>query len=270
MCSLGKTGVEVSRLGLGGHTFLPRYGGMDRAGSIELRDIVATAIEEGINLFDVTLDEERQMLAALLRDIGARERVFLTCWMSKKLTQEPQDVKAEAERALVLLGVDQVDLLYLDWTCTPGQAQAMVELRDEQKTRFIGVLGTDTALACEVSAFDAVLVNHNYYLRDKEPDIRRVRESNSHLGVISLEPFGRGRFPLDAAPPGVSMAAACLKYALNFELPDATLVAVRTLSQLQENVRIWKGRVALTEAERGALQAGRGYATPMPDRAWPK
>ena len=28
---VGKTGMEVSTLGLGGHTFAARYGGMDRA-----------------------------------------------------------------------------------------------------------------------------------------------------------------------------------------------------------------------------------------------
>ena len=263
--TLGKTGVEVSRLGLGGHTFLPRYGGMDRAEREELRDIVAAAIEEGVNLFDVTYDEERKIFGALMEELGARHSVFLTCWMSKQLTQEAGDLKAEAERALSLLQIDQVDMLYLDWTCTPEQAEAMVELRDKGTTRFIGVLGADTALSCDVTAFDAVLVNHNYYLREKEADIRGIGQSDPHLGIISLESMGRGRFAVDGAPPGISMAAACLKYALSFEPAEAVLVAVRRLSHLRENVRIWKSGEELTDGERRALEAGQGYAVSKPE-----
>jgi len=162
--TLGNTGVELSRLGLGGHTFLPRYGGMDRADRVELRNIVVTAVEEGINLLDVTLDEERIVGGELLKDLGVRDSVFLTCWLSKKLTQTAVDMNAEAERALSLLQLDHVDLFYLDKTCTPEQAEAMVELRDARLTRFIGVLGTETALSSDVGAFDVVLVNHNYYM----------------------------------------------------------------------------------------------------------
>jgi len=257
---LGKTGVELSRLGLGGHTFLPQYGGMGRAERGELLDIVSTALEEGINLCDVTLDEERECFGSLLKELGARDRIFLTCWMSRKLTQSAADVKAEGERALSLLEVDYVDLLYLDWTCTPEQTEAMVALRDKGTTRFIGVLGTDTVAAHDISAFDVALVNHNYTLRDREPDIRGIGQSYPHLGIISLEPLGRGRLVMDDTRAGVSMVSACLKYALSFEPADAILVAVRRLSQLQENIRIWKSGKKLTDEELSALEAGRGQA----------
>ena len=95
--------------------------------------------------------------------------------------------------------------------------------------------------------------------------IERLSRESSHLGIISLEPMGRGRFAIDEAPPGISMAAACLKYAMGFEPADATLVAVRRLSQLRENVRIWKSGEGLSEGESAALEAGKGYAIPCPE-----
>ena len=90
----------------------------------------------------------------------------------------------------------------------------MVELRDEGKTRFIALLGFDAALASDISALDAVLGRHNYYMRGEEAKLERIRQTHPHIGIISLEPIGRGRFATDYAPPGVSMAAACLRYAL--------------------------------------------------------
>jgi len=257
--TLGKTEVTVSRLGLGGHTFLQHYGGMDRAGRKELVDIVSTAIDEGINLFDVTYDEERETLGSIMRELDARSKVFLTCWMSKQKTATASDLRAEAERALSLLGIDCIDALYLDWTCTPVQAQAMLEIRDKGLTRFIGLLGTETALSEDIGAFDIVLVNHNYYLRDKESDIQAIRRRHPDTGIISLEPLGRGRFAADETCTRGSLVAPCLKYALAFKAADAVLVAVRRLSQLQEDIRIWKAGEEVTDEELKALGAGRGY-----------
>ena len=74
---LGKTGVEISRLGLGGHTLLPNYGGMDQAEYHELLDIVNIAVTEGINLFDVTYDEERKLLGSLLNELHIRDNGYL-------------------------------------------------------------------------------------------------------------------------------------------------------------------------------------------------
>ena len=76
--TLGKTGVSVSRIALGGHEYLPN--GKSR-GFNENRDLAATpgyifdgfvnanrkalldaAFDNGINLFDVTMDSEKDAL----------------------------------------------------------------------------------------------------------------------------------------------------------------------------------------------------------------
>lgn len=260
----GITGVELSTIGLGGHTFLPRYGGLDRADREELKKIVSTSVDKGINLFDVTYDEERKVFGSLAKELGIRQHIFLTCWMPKERTRTADDVKTEVYRALEMLDVDYVDMFYLDCTYSPEQVEAMKTLKKEGVMRFIGMLGADTALSNPMTDFDAVLVNHNYYIREKEDDIIRIEQQHPHLGIISLEPIGRGRFALDKAPPGISMAAACLKYALAFPPAVSTLIAVRRISELMENIDIWKGVKPLTEGELEALNAGRGYAIPQP------
>ena len=239
---------------------------MDRATDEELRGIVSTAVDEGINLFDVTYDEEKRVLGRLLRELGVGGTVFLSCWMDGKLTRKPMEVKGEAERSLGLLGVQEVGLLYLDGTCTPARATAMAEVREAGVARFIGALGTQTELlTADLALFDVVLTGHNYYLRERESAIEQVREANPHLGLITVEPIGRGRFAMDSAPPGVSMVSACLKYTLGFPAADSALVAVRTLSQLRANIEVWQSGESLTDGEHQALEAGQGYVIPRPE-----
>ncbi len=182
--------------------------------------------------------------------------------MASEEASTRQAAKAEGRRILSKLGVDHVDLMYPDWTCTPEQVEGMLELREQGATRFIGLLGLSMALESDLSGLDVVLVNHNYYMRKDEPDMRKLPREN--LGIIGLEPLGRGRFALDDAPEGVSMVAACLKYALGFDVVDTVLVAVRRLEQLKENIAIWKGDLQLTDAELAALEKGRGYEIPSP------
>ena len=95
---LGSTGLAVSRLGLGGHTFLAHYGGLERAERSELLAIVTAALEAGISYFDVTYDEERALLGELTAELRVRERIVLSAWMSRDRTQTAGELMAEAER----------------------------------------------------------------------------------------------------------------------------------------------------------------------------
>lgn len=179
--------------------------------------------------------------------------------MPQDKTLTVADAKAEAEHALSLLGVEYVDLFYAVWTGTSEQEESMVNLRYEGLTKFIGAFGREAALESDLEELDVVLVRHNFYLQYQEPSIKQLRTTYPHIGVIAVEPLGKGRFALDKAPAGISMVGACMKYALSFQAIDAVLVAVRRLGHLLENIEVWKGPTELTDTERAALEAGRGY-----------
>ena len=238
---------------------MQRYGGMDRAGRGELLEIINTAIAQGINFFDVTGDGERELFGSLLKEANARDKVFISCWMPQEKTLTVAGAKAEAEHALSLLGVEYVDLFYAVWTGTSEQLESMINLRYEGLTKFIGAFGREAALESDLEELDIVVVRHNFYLQYQETSIKQLRTTYPHIGVIAVEPLGKGRFALDKAPAGVSMVGACLKYVLSFQAIDTVLVAVRRLGHLLENIEVWKGQTELTDAERAALEAGRGY-----------
>jgi predicted aldo/keto reductase-like oxidoreductase len=72
---LGKTGLEVSVLGLGGHEYRWLHGG-NIADSRQIRfnperaKLVALALEKGVNFFDTTFQEEVHSLGHVLKGIG--------------------------------------------------------------------------------------------------------------------------------------------------------------------------------------------------------
>src|SRR5512136_869394 len=97
-----RLGVKVSRIGLGGHEFLPdgRSRGFNedyaRAttpgvifpgfGAEKRKSVVRTAHEAGVNLFDVTIDSEKEALARNLQELPPPGEILVQtrpegmCW----------------------------------------------------------------------------------------------------------------------------------------------------------------------------------------------
>ena len=142
---LGKTGVRVSRLGLGGyHIGLQK----DEAESIR---IIRTAVERGVTFLDNCWDynegkSEERMGKAL--EGGYRDKVFLMT----KLDGRTRDVaRAQLEQSLRRLRTDHIDLVQIHEVIRPGDpaacfasggcVEALVEARKAGLIRFIGFTG---------------------------------------------------------------------------------------------------------------------------------
>lgn len=136
---LGRTGVKISLLGLGGHEFLPdgRSRGFNedfqRAvtpgklipgfGGEKRRSVIAAAHAAGINFFDATIDSEKEALARNLRELPPPREIYIqTRPEGMVYTNNPADVnnwrmanldllRAEALRIREMLGRDRVDFL---------------------------------------------------------------------------------------------------------------------------------------------------------------
>ncbi|MEW6263508.1 MAG: aldo/keto reductase [Thermodesulfobacteriota bacterium] len=86
--SLGSTGLEVSILGLGGHVFPVQardyyesfYGRrfFNNEAWSQRREIVAAALEAGLNLLAVDFDFEARAVGRILKETGGRDGVFIT------------------------------------------------------------------------------------------------------------------------------------------------------------------------------------------------
>jgi len=129
MHTLGKTGLNVSAVALGGHEYLPdgRSRGFNEDmrkavspgyiaagyGGDKRKQVLAAAYELGINVFDVTIDSEKEALGRNLREMPPPYEVYVQtrpegmCYSYDTNNRKMLDyalLRAEVQRGLKLLG----------------------------------------------------------------------------------------------------------------------------------------------------------------------
>ncbi|MFZ6027555.1 MAG: aldo/keto reductase [Chloroflexota bacterium] len=176
---LGRTGLLVGRLGLGGGgpSQLGRRAGIDENESVE---IVRIALDAGVNFIDTAEAYGTEaVIGQAIRGVR-RDSIYLstkkTTWGERPIT--PADLRAGLEASLKRLGTDYVDVYSLhavgieqyDYLC--GEiVPEMQQLQTEGKIRFLGIteaFHSDTghamlqrALQDENVAWDVIMVGHN-------------------------------------------------------------------------------------------------------------
>lgn len=196
---LGRTGCELSLIGLGGVVLI----GMTEAEAVT---IVSEAVDRGINYFDVApsygVDQETEKrLGAGL--VGRRDRIFLAC---KTAARTGKEAEVELHRSLQHLRTDCFDLYQLHALTTledvvtalgPGGAmEAILRARDAGKVRFIGFSAHSVEaalLAMDRFPFDTVLFPVNfvtYYNGHFGPQIF-ARAQQQNMGCLALKAMAR-------------------------------------------------------------------------------
>ncbi len=265
---LGKTGVQVSALGVGGY----HLGSMkDQKESMEL---VARALEAGINFFDNCweyhdgISEER--LGEALK--GKRDQAFL---MTKVCTHgRTRDIAMkQLEESLRRLQTDRVDLWQIhevvyyndpDLIFAPnGAAEALLAAKQQGKVRFIGFTGhKNPAIHLKMLShdfpFDAVQMPLNALDGTfKSFEHQVLPEANKRgIAVLGMKSLGGSG---EIVSHGVLTAEEGLRYAMS--LPVATTISgMDSLGVLEQNLGVARGFKPLT-AE--AMQALRERARPL-------
>ena len=234
MRTLGRTGVSVSLIGLGGWHLGFKY--IDEDLSIR---IIRTAIDNGINFMDNCWDyndgaSEKRMGKAL-KD-GYRERVFL---MTKIDGRTKKDAAQQLDESLKRMQTDHIDLVqhheilrYEDphrIFDDEGANAALIEARAAGKISFIGFTGhKDPRIhlhMLEVARennfqFDTVQMPLNvmdaHYRSFEKMVLPRLVEQN--IGVLAMKTLANGTI-LESKTVS---AIECLQYAMN--LPTSVVI----------------------------------------------
>jgi aryl-alcohol dehydrogenase-like predicted oxidoreductase len=198
--TLGRTGEQLSILAFGGIRVMDET----TAGSA---DIVAEAVDRGINYFDVapSYGNAQERLGPALKPY--RKNCFLAC---KTEGRKREDSRAQLEESLRLLETDHVDLYQfhalikmteLDTVLGPGGAMETMEAaKKEGKIRYIGfsVHSVETALAAiERYPFDTVLFPVNWVLFSQAnfgPQIL-ARAQEKKMGILALKAMAKTTWP---------------------------------------------------------------------------
>lgn len=207
---LGRTGLEVSVLGLGG-LFLSRHGASDRE---EARQATQRALELGVNFVDTApgyFDSEAVLGDALA---GASQPYFLSTKLGGRPTPfDPKDkagLRQSVEESLRLLGREQIDILIIHEPDRPGQYDwwtdydnfhgpvndVLDELKAAGLIRFTGLGGTTAYEIVPIIAtgrYDVLLTAFNYSLLWREATLEVLPEAKRHgMGLIIGSPLQQG------------------------------------------------------------------------------
>ena len=262
--ALGKSGVNVSMLGLGGW----------HVGAVPSKDAIKlmhAAIDEGITFFDNAWDyhsggSESVMGEALAQD-SKRSKVFL---MTKNCERDYEGSMRCLDESLKRLRTDHLDLWQFHeinydndptWLLERGGLRAALEAKKAGKVRFIGFTGhkhPDLHLATLKLSFpwDSVQMPINIMdaqYRSFEKAVLPVAKRMG-VGVIGMKSMGGG------APEGTFLARGrtglsaeqCIRYSLGTEISTLVL-GIMNVEQLKQNAAVARAFVPLPVAERNQI-----------------
>jgi aryl-alcohol dehydrogenase-like predicted oxidoreductase len=297
-----KDGLRLSVIGLGGHEF-PAEGGikgftthwpqavqpgiiLEGFGGPVRRQLVATALEKGVNFFDVTMDSEKEALGRNLREIRPSTEFFIqTRPEGMGYGYDPANAKMvqfdllrnELLRALKLLGRERIDFYNIPFN--QGALAADPEYLDKigdhlRRLKQEGLLryaSGDTFSGEEVylrqlesGHFDSLAMN--FSLLDRAALQRVIPLARAKgTAVITREVFAKGALFRMAEAAGIKDKGLVARLGLRWNLNQAgvalVLLGAVDAAMLEENLKVlerleWNGEdQALLER----IQAGEEF-----------
>lgn len=261
--AFGKTGVNVSAIGLGGYSI----------GTLKTEEesarLIHAAIDAGITFMDNAWEyhngKSEEWMGKALH--GRRDKVFLMT----KVCSHGRDRKVamqQLEDSLKRLKTDHLDLWQIhevvydndpDWHFKEdGAVAALTQAKKEGKVRFVGFTGhKHPRIHLEMLAhdykFDACQLPLNcfdgtYQSFEKEVLPELNRRGIAPIGMKSLGGTG------EMVRKGAVTAEEAIRYAMS--LPVATLVSgIDSMDVLQQNLKIARGFQPMTSQEMAALRS---------------
>ncbi|MBM3187754.1 MAG: aldo/keto reductase [Chloroflexi bacterium] len=254
---LGRTGLRVSEIGVGGAQFgIPDYMGKWNPYTEDAQQqttaTIHRALELGYNYFDTApgygQGRSEEMVGHALK--GRREEVVIATKISAGLWGDPSAIRQSVEASLCRLQTDVLDLIQLHggWynrgedsvVLERGGLETLQRLRDEGKVRFLGFTcegpsgGVERLIAS--GAFDAMQVRYNLMYQhpsDYENNEGIIRQADAQgMGVILMRPLTSGVFQrLMAAAfpeiPTLEVGRLLLNYVLSDRYVDVALIGMR-------------------------------------------
>jgi uncharacterized protein len=273
---LGKTGVKVSALALGGviGMQLPRSEHHDPAA------VADAALDLGITYFDTAPSYNKGQSETNYGEVLVRRRqeVFLAC---KTGDRTYDGTMRSVEQSLKRLRTDHLDLLQVHgvsekddvpaWGTPSGVWTALEKLRDQKVIRFRGVTGHETASklreAIQLYPFDTLLTTLNPVSRRRpyrEQLLTLARKKE--MGILAMKVMGGGNGCLVTGNPLKQVllpyhddtshqvqSSTLLRYALGLPI-TAAVVGVASVVQLRENVQTVRDAQPMALAERQELE----------------
>ncbi len=262
--TLGKTDLQVTRLGFGG----ARIGHEDKPLD-QIEDVLNTLLDIGVTFIDTAAcyDNSEELIG---RFIGGRREEYVLAskcgHVTGEATGEPwsrETIVESIDRSLVRLGTDRIDLMQLH-TCSAevlrdGEAvEAVMQAKEAGKVRYVGYSGDgeDALEAIRMGVFSTLQTSFNLVDQKARAEVLpAAREAG--MGVIAKRPIANGAFGQGASPynyadvywersqqlqvpkgaPGDPMELS-LRFTLSQEAIDTAIVGTTNSDHARKNLEL--------------------------------
>jgi predicted aldo/keto reductase-like oxidoreductase len=229
--TLGKTGLRVKAIGLGGQALLEIKGQQKAA-----KYLIRKAVDLGINYFDTATmyGPSREYLGKALKDV--RQNIIIA---SKVRDRTYSGAKKELDESFNLLQTDHIDIVQLHALQNDkdlkalqkdGALQVLREAQQAGKIRFIGITGhydPDILIKfMNIYDFDTVLMAMNPVASVFDKAVLAARDRG--MGIIGMKVMSRGILPMYFSVPRL------MKYAL--QRTDVAIIGCTTESDLEQDI----------------------------------
>jgi len=260
MRDLGRTGLRVSEIGFGGHSWsyarVPDgRGGLRKPSLDEAARMIARGLDLGVNFFDsCTPEEEHSVPGEVIKRLGKRGQVIVSarlCHKQKGVAADKDEIYRFVDRRLALWQTDYFDIFMVTNTekDTPQSGywdmsysvEAVEKLKKQGKIRFAG-FGCHFRPEQYLDAFqrfgrsfDICSVPYNVRHRAAEAVIPAAKKAG--LGMVTIKPFARGELleNRDLGGADAGLARDMIAFVLENPAVDCCICGVHTEAHVSEN-----------------------------------
>jgi len=218
---LGRTGLEVTEIGLGGYWF------KDRSLAPDFARIVHRAIDMGVNLVDTApgYKDSEIVLGEALEGAWRNQVVLSTKYYpydgEDKLNLKGADCVATVEESLKRLKTDHLDILHLHWVHSPEDIEkvpnsdlgaTLLKLKKEGKVGHLAVseaseLDGEHKMLIKIlptKFFESIMVTYNVLLQNADQKVFELAK-DTNTGVLVMMALNQ---PTDGRSGLISMECA--------------------------------------------------------------
>jgi len=259
--TLGRTGLKVSEVGFGGHSWnfnrVPDgRGGMRQTTLEEAERMIGLALDWGLNFFDsCTPREEHAVPGEVIKRLGKRQEIIVSARLCHKMKGLPADIpiiEKWVDERLKLWQTDYFDILMLtnSENDTPESGywdmsyslQAIDKLKKQGRIRYAG-FGCHFTPAGFRKAFanfgrDFEICSMPYNIRHRAAEALLPIAKELKMGVVTIKALARGELLKDADLTGsdAGIARDMIAFVLENTAVDCCIFGMHTESQVRENL----------------------------------
>jgi len=256
--TLGKTGIKVPVVGMG-------------VMNADNPELVRRSYELGVRLFDTAAYYQRgrneEMVGSVIKEMNVRDDVVIVTKVlipTQRVGLSPEKAEKEFldlfDGSLKRLGMNAVDILYLHNVEAPGELdnpgirKAMLHLKEQKKTRFVG-FSTHTNMTERLDAaaasgfFDVILTAINYSMFDDRALLTAMENAaRKGIGLIAMktqckQPWYRKSETKHSQSfyDGPIMHTALLKWVLHHEFITTAVPGYVSFQEMEEDFSVARG-----------------------------